>query len=76
MGDERRRNGRPNGAARDEAYTAIRKCVKKRVAEFYLDRPEWIDDERAKRGLESLVQMLRCILLELDKFTITKEKPQ
>jgi hypothetical protein len=76
MVDERRRAGRPNGAARDEAYTAIRRCVKSRIAEFYQGHPEWVDDERSQRGVESLVTMLRCILMELDNYHISKEPPQ
>lgn len=72
MDDERRRSGRPNGAARDEAYAAIRHCVKKRLAEFYQSNPEWMDDERSQRGVDTLLTMLRCILLELDKYEIGK----
>ena len=72
MGYERRSPTRRNGAARDEAYAFIRECVKTRIAAFYGDHPEWVDDERSRRGIEALVTMLRCVLSELDKYEITK----
>lgn len=74
MGEDRRSPTRRNGAARDEAYTAIRRCVKSRIAEFYKDHAEWVEDERSRRGIESLVVMLRCILTELDRFEITRDR--
>lgn len=70
--NDRRRPARPNGAARDEAYTAIRRCVKERVARFYQQHPEWLDDERSKQNLDAMIAMLRCILLELDRYDITR----
>ncbi len=72
MGEDRRSPTRRNGAARDEAYAFIRKCVKARIAGFYSNHPEWVDDERSRRGIEELVTMLRCVLSELDKYEITK----
>jgi hypothetical protein len=76
MVEERRRAGRPNGAARDQAYAAIRRCFKHRMAEFYRDHPEWIDDERSRRGINSAVTMLKCILLELDNYEIDYQAPK
>ena len=76
MGDERRRSGRQNGLDRDEAYTAIRLCVKRRISEFYRDHPDWMDDERSQLGIETLLTMLRCILMVLDRYHISKEPPR
>lgn len=57
--------------ARPECYHAVRHRFTETLAKFYRKNPTYMDDERGRKGVAALLELMHEVLKTLDHYDIT-----
>ena len=63
-----------NQTARSELHHAIRRFFSSGIAQYYRDHPNRMDDERGRKKISMMLQVMHETLNEIDRYEIV-EKP-
>ena len=61
---------------RGRLHHAIRRQFSSTIATFYKANPQFLDDERGRKGVSAMLGMMHEILNEIDKYEIVSRKEE